>query len=138
VILGIDHIAIAVKDLNEAIEKYRKLLGKDPEKVEEVPQEKVRIAMFKLGDVRIELLQGTSPDSSVSKFIEKRGEGIHHIALRVDKVDEEASRLSSEGFKVLYSEARVVSGGERKINFIHPKTTCGVLVEIVERLGVSD
>ena len=136
-ILGVDHIAIAVKNLDEAIEKYRKLLGIEPEKVEEVPQEKVKIAMFNVGGVRIELLQGLSPDSSVSKFIEKRGEGIHHIALRVDDVVKEAERLSKEGFKVLYSEARVVSGGERKINFIHPKTACGVLLEIVERLGGS-
>jgi len=134
-VLAIDHVAIAVKNLDEAIETFKKILGAGPVKVEEVPEEKVRVAMFRVGESYIELLEGTSPDSAVTKFIEKRGEGIHHIALRVVSVDEEARRLGSEGFRLVYPEPRTVATGDRKIEFIHPKSVHGVLLELVERLG---
>ncbi len=132
-VLGIDHIAIAVKELDKAVETFKKILGIDPVKIEEVPEEKVRIAMFKVGDVYIELLQGTDPESSVSKFIEKRGEGIHHIALRVENAEKASEELQAMGLNVLYEKPRVVSGGERIINFVHPKSVHGVLLEVVER-----
>lgn len=132
-VLGIDHIAIAVKELNKAVETFKKILGIDPVKIEEVPEEKVRIAMFKVGDVYIELLQGTDPESSVSKFIEKRGEGIHHIALRVESAEKASEELRAMGLNVLYEKPKVVSGGERIINFVHPKSVHGVLLEVVER-----
>ncbi|RLG78166.1 MAG: methylmalonyl-CoA epimerase [Thermoprotei archaeon] len=132
--LGLDHIAIAVKNLDEAIDTFKKLLGVDPEKVEEVTEEKVRIAVFDLGNVTVELLQGISPDSAVTRFVEKRGEGLHHIAIRVEGINEACKELDSKGFKLVYPEPRVVANGERKIEFIHPKSVHGVLVELVERL----
>jgi len=134
-ILDIDHIAIAVKDLNKAIETFKNILGVEPLKIEEVPEEKVRIAMFRVGNVYIELLEGTDPESSVTKFVEKRGEGIHHIAFRVDNVAEVSKELRSKGFSVVYDQPRVVAGGERIINFVHPKSAHGVLIEVVERRG---
>lgn len=134
-ILDIDHIAIAVKDLDKAIETFKNILGVEPLKVEEVPEERVKIAMFRVGNTYIELLQGTDPESSVAKFVEKRGEGIHHIAFRVDNVTEASEELRSRGFSVVYNQPRAVAGGERIINFIHPKSAHGVLIEIVERRG---
>ncbi len=132
-VLGIDHIAIAVKELDKAVETFKKILGIDPIKIEEVPEEKVRIAMFKVGDVYIELLQGIDPESPVTKFIEKRGEGIHHIALRIESAEKASEELRAMGLNVLYEKPKVVSGGERIINFVHPKSVHGVLLEVVER-----
>ncbi len=129
----LDHIGIAVKNLDEAIKFYRDVLGLELVEVEEVPEEKVKIAMFKAGSVYIELLQGLSEDSAVSKFVAKRGEGIHHIAIRVEDVDALTKELKGRDVRVVYEEPRLVSGGKRKINFIHPKATHGVLLEILER-----
>jgi len=130
----LDHIGIAVKNLDEAVKFYRDVLKLELEGIEEVPEEKVRIAMFKVGDTHIELLEALSPDSAIAKFIEKRGEGIHHIALGVDNVDEVVKELKSKNVQLTYDEAKLVSKGTRKINFIHPKMTGGVLLEVVERL----
>jgi len=132
-VLGIDHIAMAVKELDKAVETFKKILGIDPIKIEEVPEEKVRIAMFKVGDVYIELLQGIDPESPVTKFIEKRGEGIHHIALRIESAEKASEELRAMGLNVLYEKPKVVSGGERIINFVHTKSVHGVLLEVVER-----
>ncbi len=132
-VLGLDHVAIAVKNLDEAVEKLKKVLGVEPH-IEEVPEEKVKIAMFDLGNVRIEVLQGTAPDSAVTKFVEKRGEGIHHIAVRVDNIEKATEELKSLGFELVYPEPKVVAGGSRKINFVHPKSVHGVLLELVERV----
>lgn len=129
----LDHIGIAVKNLDEAIKFYRDILGLKLIEVEEVPEEKVKIAMFRAGSVYIELLQGLSEDSAISKYIAKRGEGIHHIAIRVENVDALTKELKEKGVRVVYEEPRLVSGGKRKINFIHPKATHGVLLEILER-----
>ncbi len=131
----LDHIGIAVKNLDEAIKFYRDVLGLELVEVEEVPEEKVKIAMFKAGSVYIELLQGLSEDSAISKYIAKRGEGIHHIAIRVENVDALTKELKEKGVRVVYEEPKLVSGGKRKINFIHPKATHGVLLEILERYG---
>ncbi len=131
--MRLDHIGIAVKDLDAAVRFYRDVLGLELEKVEEVPEERVRIAMFRLGDVHIELLQGTDPESAISKFIEKRGEGIHHIAIHVDDVDAKTGELKAKGVILTYDKPREVAGGSRKINFIHPKNTFGVLLEIMTR-----
>ncbi len=131
----LDHIGIAVKNLDEAIKFYRDILGLELVEVEEVPEEKVKIAMFKVGSVYIELLQGLSEDSAISKYIAKRGEGIHHIAIRVENVDALTKELKEKGVRVVYEEPKLVSGGKRKINFIHPKATHGVLLEILERYG---
>jgi len=129
----LDHIGIAVKNLDEAIKFYRDVLGLELVEVEEVPEEKVKIVMFKAGSVYIELLQGLSEDSAISKYIAKRGEGIHHIAIRVEDVDALTKELKEKGVRVVYEEPKLVSGGKRKINFIHPKATHGVLLEILER-----
>ncbi len=129
----LDHIGIAVKNLDEAMKFYRDVLGLELVEVEEVPEEKVKIAMFKAGSVYIELLQGLSEDSAISKFVAKRGEGIHHIAIRVEDVDTLTKELKERNVRVVYEEPKLVSGGKRKINFIHPKATHGVLLEILER-----
>lgn len=133
--MRLDHIGVAVKNLEESMKFYRDVLGLELEGVEEVPEESVRVAMFRVGDTRIELLQGTSPDSAINKFIEKRGEGIHHIAFGVDDVDKVVEALRSKGVVLTYDKAKLVSKGSRKVNFIHPKSTGGVLLEVVERLG---
>lgn len=133
--MRIDHIGIAVKNLDEAVKFYKDVLGLELEDIEEVPEENVRVAMFRVGETYIELLQGTTQDSAISKFIEKRGEGIHHIAIRVDDVDRSTEVLKSRGAVLVYDEARLVSKGSRKINFVHPKSTGGVLLELVERVG---
>jgi len=131
----IDHIGIAVKNLEEAVKFYKDVLGLELEDIEEVPEENVRVAMFRVGETYIELLQGTTQDSAISKFIEKRGEGIHHIAIRVDDVDRSTEVLKSKGAVLVYDKAKLVSRGSRKINFVHPKSTGGVLLELVERVG---
>ncbi len=133
--MRIDHIGIAVKNLEEAVKFYKDVLGLELEGIEEVPEENVRVAMFKVGETYIELLQGTTQDSAISKFIEKRGEGIHHIAIRVDDVDKSTEVLKNRGAVLVYDKARMVSRGSRKINFVHPKSTGGVLLELVERVG---
>lgn len=131
-ILKIDHLGIAVKDLDEAVKFYRDILGLDLVKIEEVPEEKVRVAMFRVGESYIELLEGTSPDSAISKYIEKRGEGIHHIALRVDDIGGAVGELKDK-VRLVYEQPKTVAGGERIITFIHPKSAHGVLLELVER-----
>ncbi|NPA96624.1 MAG: methylmalonyl-CoA epimerase [Crenarchaeota archaeon] len=130
-VLGIHHVAIAVKDLDEALKRFSDVLGARAE-VEEVPEEKVRVAMIDLGNARIELLQGLSPDSAISKFIEKRGEGIHHIAVEVDNIDEACREISQKGYRLVYPEPKLVAGGKRRVNFVHPKDMHGVLLELVE------
>ncbi|MEM1622951.1 MAG: methylmalonyl-CoA epimerase [Sulfolobales archaeon] len=131
--MKIDHVGIAVKNLDEAVKFYRDVLGLELVKIEEVPEEKVRIAMFRVGESYIELLQGTDPESAISKFIEKRGEGIHHLSIHVDDVDAKTEELKSKGVILTYEKPREVSHGERKINFIHPKSAFGVLLEIMTR-----
>ncbi|MEM2006074.1 MAG: methylmalonyl-CoA epimerase [Sulfolobales archaeon] len=131
--MKIDHIGVAVKNLDEAVKFYKDVLGLELLKIEEVPEERVRIAMFRVGDSYIELLQGTDPESAVSKFIERRGEGIHHLSIHVDDVDAKTEELKSKGVTLTYDKPREVSHGERKINFIHPKSTFGVLLEIMTR-----
>ena len=130
----IDHIGIAVNSLDDAIKVYRDVLGLELVEVEEVPEEKVKVAMFKAGDSYIELLEPFSEDSAIAKYLQKRGEGIHHIAIGVEDVEKLTEELKERGVRVIYDKPKVVSGGTRKINFIHPKATHGVLLEIVERL----
>lgn len=133
--MKLDHIGIAVKNLEEAVKFYRDVLGLELEGIEEVPEENVRVAMFRVGESHIELLQGTTQDSAINKFIEKRGEGIHHIAVRVDDVDRFAEALKNKGAVLVYEKSKLVSKGSRKINFIHPRSTSGVLLELVERVS---
>ncbi len=130
---ALDHVGVAVKNLEKALKLYRDLLGLEVIEVEEVPEEKVRVAMLKAGGTYIELLEGLGEDSAISKYIAKKGEGIHHIAIRVDNVEEVCKMLKEAGLRLIYEEPKLVSGGKRKINFIHPKSAHGVLLEVLER-----
>lgn len=127
----IDHVGIAVKNLDEAIKVWESL-GLKVEEIEEVEEQKVRTAIFHVGESRIELLEGTSEDSPISKFIAKRGEGIHHIALGVDDIEEHLKKLEEQGFRLIDREPREGAGGA-KIAFVHPKSVNGVLLELCKR-----
>jgi methylmalonyl-CoA/ethylmalonyl-CoA epimerase len=127
----IEHIGIAVKDLKHSNEIFKKLFGKEHYKVEEVESEGVSTSFFMLGETKIELLEATNQESAISKFIEKKGEGIHHIAYEVDNINEEMSRLRNEGFEVINKEPK--DGADNKsICFLHPRTTNGILVELCQ------
>ena len=128
--MRVDHIAIAVKNVSEALQDYQKILNVDQLKIEEVPNEKVRVAMLMLEDTRIELMEPMTPDSPISKFLMERGEGIHHIAITADNIEKDVARASANGMRML-GELRTGSYG-RKITFIHPKSLHGVLTEFCE------
>ena len=127
----VDHIGIAVRNLEEAI-KIWESLGLKVEEIEEVADQKVRTAIFHAGETRIELLEGMTEDSPVSKFVEKRGEGIHHIALGVDNIEEHLQKLKENGFRLIDETPRIGVGGAQ-IAFVHPKSVGGVLLELCER-----
>jgi methylmalonyl-CoA/ethylmalonyl-CoA epimerase len=127
----LEHIGIAVKNLEESNALFAKLLGKPHYKVEEVESEGVRTSFFEVGGIKIELLEATRPDSPIARFIEKRGEGIHHIAFDADPIEESMKALSDQGFTLLSDKPK--SGADNKeIVFLHPKTTQGVLVELCQ------
>lgn len=128
--MRVDHIAIAVKNIEEALKNYQKILTVDEVEIEEVPTEKVKVAMLMLEDTRIELMEPTSPDSPISRFLEERGEGIHHIAITADDIEKDVARASANGMKML-GGLRSGSYG-RRITFIHPKSLHGVLTEFCE------
>jgi methylmalonyl-CoA/ethylmalonyl-CoA epimerase len=132
-VLGkIEHIALAVSDLDEAIEHYSKVWGLELEHREIVEDQGVEEAMFPLGESYIQLLAPLSPDSTVAKFIERRGEGLHHIAYEVDDLTKSLADLKTNGVKLIDQEPRTGSRGT-KIAFVHPAGNRGVLVELVER-----
>ena len=127
----IEHIGIAVKDLEAANATYTALLKSEPYKTETVESEGVSTSFFKTGESKIELLAATNADSPVAKFIEKRGEGIHHIAFAVDDIEAEISRLEKEGFQLLNKTPK--PGADNKlVAFLHPKSSHGVLVELCQ------
>ncbi|MDX1761391.1 MAG: methylmalonyl-CoA epimerase [Christiangramia sp.] len=127
----IEHIGIAVKDLDAANKTYAAVMGAEPYKSETVETEGVTTSFFKVGESKIELLAGTRPDSPISKFIEKRGEGIHHMAFYVDDIKTEIERLKKEGFRLLNEQPK--PGADNKIvAFMHPKDANGVLVELCQ------
>ena len=131
--LSIDHIGIAVRDLDASNDLFRKLLGEAHYKVESVESEHVITSFFNIGASKIELLEASDPDSPIAKFIEKRGEGIHHIAFEVDDIRSEIERLESEGFIALNREPK--RGADNKlVAFLHPKSSGGVLVELCQSL----
>lgn len=131
--LKIEHIGIAVKSLGDSNELFSKLFGKAPYKIEEVLSEGVKTSFFELKDSKIELLEATNEDSPIAKFIEKKGEGIHHIAFEVANITEEMSRLSSEGFKIL-NETPKKGADNKLVCFLHPKSSNGVLVELCQEI----
>lgn len=129
----IEHIGIAVKQLDEAIPLYEQLLNTPCYKTEAVQSENVNTAFFKTGESKIELLEGTAPESTISKFIDKKGEGIHHIAFEVENIHAEMKRLAALGFEILNAEPK--KGADNKlVCFLHPKTTKGVLVELCQEI----
>ncbi|HRD37979.1 MAG TPA: methylmalonyl-CoA epimerase [Bacteroidia bacterium] len=127
----VEHIGIAVKNLENSNNLFAKLFGKDHYKVEKVESEGVSTSFFMLGETKIELLEATQPDSAIAKFIEKKGEGIHHIAYEVEDIYAEMERLKKEGFELIHQQPK--EGADNKlICFLHPKSTNGVLVELCQ------
>lgn len=130
--MKIEHIGIATRKIEDALEFWRDALGLQVVGTEEVAEQKVRVAMLPLGEPRIELLEPTSEDSPVAKFLEKRGAGIHHIAVRVDDIRVALARLKEQGARLIDESPRVGAGG-CLVAFIHPASAGGVLLELVER-----
>lgn len=128
----IEHIGIAVKNLQESIEFYEKVFQLKCYKIEEVADQKVRTAFFQVGQTKIELLESTSPDGPIGKFIEKKGEGIHHLAFAVEGIQESLDFVSSNGVQLIDSKPRAGAEG-LNIAFLHPKSTFGVLTEFCEK-----
>ena len=131
--LKIDHIGIAVRNLEHSNDLFSKLLGINSYKQEQVDSEAVVTSFFKMGETKIELLQGLDEQSPIVKFIEKKGEGIHHIAIEVEDIYSEMKRLQEEGFQLL-SEKPKKGADNRLICFLHPKSTNGVLIELCQEI----
>ena len=129
----IEHIGIAVKDLEVSNNLFEKLFGKPHYKIEEVESEGVRTSFFDVGPNKIELLEATNSESPIAKFLERKGEGIHHIAYAVDDIKAEIKRLKEEGFTVL-NETPKKGADNKMVAFLHPKTTNGVLVELCQEI----
>ena len=127
----IEHIGIAVKSLEESNKLFAQLFGKSHYKVEAVESEGVSTSFFEVGPNKIELLEATKPDNPIAKFIEKKGEGIHHIAFAVNDIEKEIKRLKEEGFTVL-NETPKKGADNKLVAFLHPKTTNGVLIELCQ------
>lgn len=127
----IEHLGIAVRDLSKAQEVFNLLLNKDSYKMESVDRENVNTLFYKLGESKIELLESTDKDGTISKFIDKRGEGFHHVAIAVDDIVTEMTRLKSAGFELLSDEPK--PGADNKlICFLHPRSTGGLLIELCQ------
>ncbi|TAH41195.1 MAG: methylmalonyl-CoA epimerase [Bacteroidetes bacterium] len=132
-ILRIEHLGIAVKDCEQANKLFALLLGTNPYKSEMVESEKVNTSFFKVGESKVELLESTDPSGPIGKFIEKRGEGIHHVAFEVDNIHEMMKQLEASGFRLLSDEPK--RGADNKlVCFLHPKSTNGVLVELCQEI----
>ncbi|HEY9176171.1 MAG TPA: methylmalonyl-CoA epimerase [Flavipsychrobacter sp.] len=129
--LKIEHLGIAVTDLQRSIPLFEQLLNTPCYKTEVVENEGVSTAFFQIGESKVELLEATRPDSPISKFIEKKGEGIHHIAIEVENIEAEMKRLSALGFSLL-NEVPKEGADNKLICFLHPKTTNGVLIELCQ------
>jgi len=126
---GLDHVAIAVKDLDKAISIYRDTLGLELTETEEVPEQQVKAAIFGHGMGRVELISPTTPDSGVARFLEKRGEGLHHICVEVEDIEATMAALKAKGAPLIDEKPKPGAGGA-KVAFIHPKGTGGVLIEL--------
>lgn len=131
-ILKVDHIGIAVKNLEETLKFYTEVLGLQLQGTEIVEEQKVKVAFLPVGDTEVELLESTSDDGPIAKFIEKNGEGIQHIAFKVDNIEAAIQELKDKGMMMIDNEPRYGAGGAR-IAFMHPKSTSRVLVELSER-----
>jgi methylmalonyl-CoA/ethylmalonyl-CoA epimerase len=131
-VLKIDHLGIAVNSIEEARKLFHDILGLQFEGTETVQEQKVTTAFFPVGDSEVELLESTAPDGPIAKYLEKRGEGIQHIAFRVENLEEALAELKEKGIKLIDEKPRKGAGGA-KIAFLHPKSTHGVLIELSER-----
>ena len=129
----VEHIGIAIKNLDEAESLFERLFGKSAYKREAVESEKVSTSFFKLGDTKIELLESENESSAISKFIDKKGEGIHHMAFEVDDIDAELSRLKKEGFQLI-NQSPFKGADNKLVAFIHPKSCHGILVELCQEI----
>jgi len=130
-LLNIDHVAIAVHDLDEALARHRRLYGVEPISREGVAAQRVEEAMIRIGGSSVQLLQPLSPESPVGRFLEKRGEGLHHIAYAVADIEAALAHLAAEGARLIDEEPRIGGGGHR-IAFVHPRSFGGTLIELVE------
>jgi methylmalonyl-CoA/ethylmalonyl-CoA epimerase len=131
-ILKVDHLGIAVRNIDEATRLFQDVLGLESAGSETVEDQKVTTAFFPVGDSEVELLESTAPDGPIAKYLDKRGEGIHHMAFRVENLDEALVELKEKGIQLIDEKPRQGAGGAR-IAFLHPKATHGVLVELCER-----
>ncbi len=127
----LDHIGIAVKDLDQAIKLYKDVFGIEPSLVYESAYTKAKIAFISIGETRVELIQPSNPESVVGKFLEKKGEGIHHISFKVKDVDQSLTEIESKGVQLIDKKSRQVRENER-VAFLHPKSTNGVLFELIQ------
>ena len=128
----LDHVSIVVNNLDEGLKTYENLLGIKASHIEEVPDQGIKAAMLALGDIEIELIEPTSTDSGVAKFLEKKGEGVHHMCFEVDDVDKELESLAARGVELIDKQGRKGLAG--KIGFLHPRSTRGVLVELAQKV----
>lgn len=128
----VDHIGIAVSNLDEAIKLYEEVLGVKLHGTEIVEKQKVKVAFLPVGDTEVELLEATSPDSPIAKYIEAKGQGIQHLAFRVDDIEKALEEMKERGMRLIDEKPRYGAGGAR-IAFLHPKSTNGVLIELCER-----
>lgn len=129
--MEIDHVGVAVKSLEESVETYVQTLGLTLRSVGVNPDEKVRVAFLDAGGASVELLESTSPDGVIARFIERRGEGLHHICLRAERLDEALIGMREKGVQLVGGESRASSTGDR-VAFVHPRSTHGVLIELIE------
>ena len=129
----IEHIGIAVKNLKESIQMYESIFGISCHKIEDVLDQRVRTAFFQIGRTKIELLESNDPEGPINKFIERKGEGVHHIAFDVEDILAEIARLKSEGFIVL-NEIPKKGADNKLVAFLHPKSTNGVLIELCQEI----
>ncbi|HYZ90945.1 MAG TPA: methylmalonyl-CoA epimerase [Actinomycetota bacterium] len=130
----IDHVGIAVRSLDDALATYKQLWNLEPDHIERGETDKVTEAMLPIGDTHLQLLEATDDESTIAKFIARRGEGLHHIAIRVGDIEHALAALAAEGAELIDTEPRIGGGGHR-VAFVHPKTTHGVLIELVEHVG---
>ncbi|MFB3166033.1 methylmalonyl-CoA epimerase [Neobacillus sp. 179-C4.2 HS] len=130
----VDHIGIAVRSLETTLPFYTEVLKLSLIGIEEVESQKVRVAFLKAGETKLELLEPTTQDSTIAQFIEKRGEGMHHIALGVNSIEERIIEMKEKGIRMIDEEPRIGAGGAH-IAFMHPKSASGVLVELCEKKG---